>query len=558
MTQPAVVTVISKGPAGTAFATGFFVEDDLVMTNRSLLLNGANVTIMTGSGDRIRMDEVVAASATYDIAIIRLSKTGSARLLISDRGVHKGQTITVVGAPLRGVTTFSAGTILELQESGAIMTLSATVTQRNSGAPILDENGYVVGVATRESHGVRGNFAIPVDHMQDLIAEAALSAKDAKAGKRTSGPGTSGPGTSGPGTSGPGTSGHGSQNGGAPDEGTTSGAAHGSQPASLEDDLEFVFAIKRGASNTSDDERKAQAACKFNENHGEYLCDPVVLGSFYNHLEVQHKSAAKRAGETLLAKLVVDKNGCVSSLKVTLGHETQSSSAQWHAAVIVVNGEATAASSRGNIPPPGFRVPAGARFSATLGADAHECLLPNSPATSGEDLVLMLPIQMGDENRTARFVWRQVRKVEPLSVWHAMRFQKAPPEAGPPGEQPVAPSTDEPAYGFYGAGVGAGVPLGAGLLIGVGSTVVFLGNGDAGELPVVLGGVAGLALVAAVVGGATGALMGVFASRQAQEERAILWRDYHRAHEAWSKRSAAHKKWLAYKRSTRSLHDGAR
>lgn len=538
MAQPAVVTVISKSNKGTAFASGFFVDTHLVMTNRHLVEGGAQVTIMNSAGQRVRVEKVVSTSATYDLAVVRVAKPGRARLVVSDRGVHKGQPVVLVGAPLRGLASYTAGTIVDIAPGGDSMTLSATVSQRNSGAPVLDDQGYVVGVAMRTTNaGAVGNHAVPVDHLQDLLMEAKVSSSGDGGSASTPDDVATG--------------------GGAPDDnGATKTVTITPEAAQLPkvNDGQFVEVLRRGQASEEDNAKKAKAACAYNDQHGEYLCDPVVLAQFHSHLSVQQQDALKTKTETFDAKLIVDDKGCAKAVNVTYGDSALPTQVNWAGAVFVVGGAAAPAQADTPLPPANFQTPAGARTSVQLSSATQPCLLPD---VVSDDVVLSLqiPVQAGTYSRLARFQWKQAQVTTPLTAWHAMRYQTPPPEAGPPGEQPMPPKAEDPPYALYGGAAGVVIPLAAGGLVGIGVAAATAGST---EMPLYLVGVAGASVVGAVAGGGIGALMGVFASRQAQEERAALWRDYNAANTAWEQRNAAHKKWSAYKRATKSLHDGAR
>jgi S1-C subfamily serine protease len=97
---------------------------------------------------------VVARDATGDLALLRLPSAPEATVRFRDgRGIRAGETVVVVGFPLRGllaaeatVTSGEVSALAGLRNDNRHLTISAPVQPGNSGGPLLDSSGNLVGI----------------------------------------------------------------------------------------------------------------------------------------------------------------------------------------------------------------------------------------------------------------------------------------------------------------------------------------------------------------------------------------------------------------------------
>jgi S1-C subfamily serine protease len=86
-----------------------------------------------------------------------------------------GDAVTAVGYPLGGPLTLSAGTVIDrvdgasLGIEGPVMRLTATVRPGNSGGPVLDRKGHVVGIVYAIERATGFGLAVPVDTLRSLV-----------------------------------------------------------------------------------------------------------------------------------------------------------------------------------------------------------------------------------------------------------------------------------------------------------------------------------------------------------------------------------------------------
>lgn len=160
--------------------SGFIISaDGLILTNKHVVYdNEAEYTVLLSNGKKYTA-KVLARDPVQDLAIIKISATGlpSAKLGNSDE-IKLGQTAIAIGNSLGEFSnTVSVGVISGLSRTitasgqgfgsetiqGVIQT-DAAINQGNSGGPLLNLKGEVIGINTAIAQGAQNiGFAIPIN-----------------------------------------------------------------------------------------------------------------------------------------------------------------------------------------------------------------------------------------------------------------------------------------------------------------------------------------------------------------------------------------------------------
>ena len=176
--SPAVVTVRQRGGLGS----GVIVRSDgVIVTNAHVVGNARQVEVSLADG-RSFPGLVLGRDPTVDIAVVRIDARGLpvAPLADSDR-LEVGQAAIAIGNPLGLERTVTSGVVSAVNRSprglgldGLIQT-DAAINQGNSGGPLLDSRGRVIGIntavlATRA--GATGlGFAVPINLANDVVEQ---------------------------------------------------------------------------------------------------------------------------------------------------------------------------------------------------------------------------------------------------------------------------------------------------------------------------------------------------------------------------------------------------
>jgi len=122
-----------------------------VLTAAHVVANSTKLTVITAQGSRSA--KVIQVDEANDVAILKLEEgTYPALPVVSSRQVRLGQTVATIGFPIVNIQGFSPkvtrGEINSLNGAGddpRKWQISAPVQPGNSGGPLLDENGNVIG-----------------------------------------------------------------------------------------------------------------------------------------------------------------------------------------------------------------------------------------------------------------------------------------------------------------------------------------------------------------------------------------------------------------------------
>lgn len=191
----AVVTVaVDLGDNRMSIGTGvLFREDGYLLTNHHVVAGGTACTVLLANGQPYEA-KFIASDANYDLAVLKIDGENlpTAEFLDSDT-LQVGNAVYAIGTPLdlEMSGTFTNGIVssvnremqLDGQTSMPMIQTNAALNNGNSGGPLINEYGQVIGVNTLKMSGsgnaeeatVEGlGFALPSSSfcfvVNDLIA----------------------------------------------------------------------------------------------------------------------------------------------------------------------------------------------------------------------------------------------------------------------------------------------------------------------------------------------------------------------------------------------------
>ncbi|MDE2361392.1 MAG: trypsin-like peptidase domain-containing protein [Hyphomicrobiales bacterium] len=171
-------TVLIKDEVGS----GFIVDPSgLIVTNRHVVEGAYSLFVTLSTGEHVPA-RLVGKALTFDIALIKIdvgrplpvAKLGdSTKLRIGDRVVAIGNPLGFAGSVSAGVVSAFHRTV-GLSAYDDLIQTDAAINQGNSGGPLFDMSGDVVGVNqaiyTRNKGGSIGiGFSIPINDVKFLV-----------------------------------------------------------------------------------------------------------------------------------------------------------------------------------------------------------------------------------------------------------------------------------------------------------------------------------------------------------------------------------------------------
>jgi len=161
---------------GTSMGSGFIISPDgYVLTNHHVV-DGADEVTVKLSDRRSFKAKVVGSDEAYDVALLKIEATGLPSLRLGDSNTLKpGQWVVAIGSPFGLDHSVTAGVVSATsrmnpfanQQYVQFIQTDVAINQGNSGGPLLNTRGEVVGINSQifsASGGYMGiSFAIPID-----------------------------------------------------------------------------------------------------------------------------------------------------------------------------------------------------------------------------------------------------------------------------------------------------------------------------------------------------------------------------------------------------------
>jgi serine protease Do len=193
---PAVVTITDSASGGgfgrgssTSIGSGFIVRSDgFILTNRHVISSGGSLTVALADGRQFD-GTVVGTDPAHDLAVVKIDATGLPTLTLGDSDkLQIGQLAIAIGDPLgtfagsvtSGVISGQGRSIdVQDEQTGRAVHLTgllqtdAAINEGNSGGPLLNAGGQVIGINTATDSTAQGiGFAVPINTAATLLSQA--------------------------------------------------------------------------------------------------------------------------------------------------------------------------------------------------------------------------------------------------------------------------------------------------------------------------------------------------------------------------------------------------
>ena len=187
-TGPAVVS-ISIGAEGRAdefepigAGSGFVIAPDgYIVTNCHVVQGAPRIDVTFMNGDQ-RKASLVGLDESTDLAVVCVAASGLPYARLGDSaGLRVGQLVIAAGNPYGFQSTVSTGVVSALGRSlrsrqgrliENIIQHTAPLNPGNSGGPLLDSRGHVIGINTAIIAIAQGiGFAIPADTARSVVSQ---------------------------------------------------------------------------------------------------------------------------------------------------------------------------------------------------------------------------------------------------------------------------------------------------------------------------------------------------------------------------------------------------
>ncbi len=173
---------------GESMGSGFFISaDGYAVTNYHVIEGATEVAVITHDGEVLQA-QIVGSDATNDVALLKVEGDNFPYATIgSSDALVVGDQVAAIGTPLGELTaSMTVGYISAkdriVDTDGTVINMlqtDAAINSGNSGGPLFNMNGEVVGIITAKYSGnsssgvsIEGlGFAIPVDDVDRILAD---------------------------------------------------------------------------------------------------------------------------------------------------------------------------------------------------------------------------------------------------------------------------------------------------------------------------------------------------------------------------------------------------
>ncbi len=162
--------------------SGFITRSDGVILTNAHVVEGASEVGVTLPDGRSFSGKVLGSDPVTDVAVVKVAAAGLPVAPLGDSSkVRPGEWAIAIGNPLGLDNTVTAGIISAVQRTNAVgegqrvpyLQTDAAVNPGNSGGPLINERGQVIGINTaiRQAPGAGLSFAIPINLGRQIAAQ---------------------------------------------------------------------------------------------------------------------------------------------------------------------------------------------------------------------------------------------------------------------------------------------------------------------------------------------------------------------------------------------------
>ncbi len=191
--SPAVVLISNETSRGDSLGSGFLIDTAGHIVTNAHVMDGATKTIVTFQDGTEKRGTVLGVDTSTDVAVLKIDQVpaGVTPVSLGNSGsLTVGQDVVAIGNPYGYSGTATTGIVSALKRTiaspsdfpiqNAIQT-DAAINRGNSGGPLFDRAGRVIGINSQIASETGGNvgigFAVPIDTVRPIVNSIIASGK---------------------------------------------------------------------------------------------------------------------------------------------------------------------------------------------------------------------------------------------------------------------------------------------------------------------------------------------------------------------------------------------
>ena len=174
-----VVTIKTNVAQGSGF---FIASDGYIVTNAHVMKDATSATVITYDGQTHQVSKI-GENPEMDIILLKITTKSYKPLSLGDSSkVKQGEPVVTIGNPYGLSFSASQGIISNIHQEGpngldAYLQIDAALNPGNSGGPLIDKNGEVVGINNFKLSEAEGlGFALESNYIKEIVNDIATQA----------------------------------------------------------------------------------------------------------------------------------------------------------------------------------------------------------------------------------------------------------------------------------------------------------------------------------------------------------------------------------------------
>lgn len=167
---PNTVEIEVDTDTGEVLGSGFFIGDGKIVTNYHVIAGATKIVVTTSDKKEYEIKKIAGYDAMLDLAVLKLDIKHDS--LVLNTNVVGGEDIYTLGSPLGLSGTMSKGMVStpsRVIDDVEYIQIDAPISHGNSGGPLVNKYGEVIGVNTLYADGGQNlNFAISIKELKKI------------------------------------------------------------------------------------------------------------------------------------------------------------------------------------------------------------------------------------------------------------------------------------------------------------------------------------------------------------------------------------------------------
>lgn len=178
---PSTVEIYAYYQDELSMGSGFYVDKGVIVTNYHVIEGAERIMVKTHDDKTVSVTKIIGFSKQLDLALLAIDKQGIP-LTVSQDKVAVGQDVYAIGSPYGLTGTMSKGMVTTSSrkiENVDYIQVDASISPGNSGGPLINKYGEVIGVITMYYiNGQNLNFAVNIKQLLKINTNRPMTVKE--------------------------------------------------------------------------------------------------------------------------------------------------------------------------------------------------------------------------------------------------------------------------------------------------------------------------------------------------------------------------------------------